>query len=61
MKTWQEATDNYKELGEFIVEAHNPSSPLSYYFQDLKTEAEKPENDRIRQGIVELLKIVNAD
>src|SRR3989338_5447333 len=53
MNTWQANNDIYKTLGEFIIDAANKNSSLSHYFEQLKTEAEKPENDRIYYALEE--------
>lgn len=56
MDDWKNDTNIHQTLGELIIEAHDSKSALSSYFQDLKTTAEKPENDRIRIAIVEAMK-----
>ncbi|EKD54967.1 MAG: LysM protein [uncultured bacterium] len=58
MNTWQSNPMIYQDLGNFIVKAENPDSSLSTYFQRIKTEALKPENDRIHyvlQGVINIL------
>lgn len=61
MQTWVDNTNVYQVLGELIIEGNNLNSPFSHYFQDLKIEAEKPENDRIRLGLEKAMKIVNEN
>lgn len=39
-------------IGNFIIESFDPNSALSTLFLDLKTDALKPENDRIRNDLV---------
>jgi hypothetical protein len=56
MDTWINNSNIYQTLGELIIEANDPNSPFSRYFQDRKREAAKPENDRIRLGLEKAMK-----
>jgi hypothetical protein len=56
LKTWKANPNKYQQLGELIVEANNKESNFSRYFQTLKIEAEKPEHDRTRRALEELIK-----
>lgn len=61
MKTWQENSNIYQDLGNLIIEASDPKSSFAMYFQQLKAEALKKENDRIRYALEGVLKIINSD
>lgn len=61
MDTWKNNSNVYQIFGKLIIEANNLNSPFSRYFQDLKIEATKPENDRIRIGLEKAMKIVNVN
>lgn len=56
LDTWKISADKYQRLGELIVDANNPNSNFSRYFRTLKVEAEKPEHDRTRRALEELIK-----
>lgn len=58
-QTWQKNPGIYQTLGEFILEAHNPQSPLSIYFERLKTEILNPANDRIYYALQGAIKETN--
>lgn len=60
METWKNESGTYQMLGEFIIDASNPKSSLSIYFQQLKEEALKKENDRIYYALEGTLKIINS-
>lgn len=58
MDTWISNPDTYRTLGELIIEANDKQSSFSHYFQRIREEALKPENDRIYyalEGAMELL------
>lgn len=58
LETWQQNSEIYQTLGQLIIDAKNSNSNFSRYFQDLKRDATKPENDRIRNGLDEVRKII---
>ncbi len=57
--SWIENPTIYQAAGEFIIESMNTNSSFSHYFTDLKTEALKPQNDRIYRGLETALAIIN--
>lgn len=58
---WEGDGNIYQTVGELIIEANNLNSPFSRYFQDIKSDAAKPENDRINRGLEEAIKIINSN
>lgn len=50
--------DNDLMIGQYIIDAQNPSSELSQFFIQLKEIALKSENDRIRFGIFGAMEII---
>ncbi len=59
--TWKNRDHVYKEFGDLILDAANPNSSLSQYFHLLKTEASKPENDRIARALEFSLNLLNEN
>jgi hypothetical protein len=53
--SWSKNPNIYQELGELMIESQMAESGISHYFQAIKAETEKPENDRIRRGLEEAL------
>lgn len=58
---WRKDDDTYKKLGELILAATSPDSAFSRYFQTLKTEASKPEKDRVFDILGKVVKIINGE
>ena len=58
--SWGKYT-NYQQFGQFVLAANDPSSPLSLYFQALKADALKPENDRIRYALEGVMDVLNQN
>ncbi len=58
-QSWESNPDLYKDLARLILDASNPDSAYSKYFQRLKIEASKPENDRINRALTEALQHTN--
>lgn len=54
---WEKNPEGYKLLAQFINEAKLSSTAFSHYFANLKTEAEKIDNNRVYQLIDQVLKI----
>lgn len=48
-------------LGNYIIDAKNPTSMLSQYFEWLKVQALKPENDRIYAGLKAVMEMLSND
>ncbi len=58
LKTWNENSQISKKIGELIIAANDPTSSFSKYFQVIKTEASKPENDRVRHALLGVIKLL---
>jgi hypothetical protein len=61
VNSWKKNPDIYKQLGNFIIDAKNPSSLLSQYFSDVKADSLILKNDRIHRGLEEAMKIMNKN
>lgn len=48
-------------LGNLIIDSQNPVSEFSKYFQEVKMDALKPENDRVNHEIEIAMKILQGD
>jgi hypothetical protein len=58
-QVWDKNNKAYVNFGKFIIDSSNPDSALSQYFQTLKNEASKKDNDRIYATFREGLKLYN--
>lgn len=56
---WQTNPTLYKVIGDFFMESTDPSSAISRYFQAIKSDTQKQENDRIYRGLEEALKAIS--
>lgn len=58
--TWQENGDFYKAMGDLMIDAHDPRSAFSQYFQSIQNDALKPENDRVYRALEKTIEILNS-
>ncbi len=52
---WTTNHEIYIELGKLIIDSLHTNSPIAAYFTQLKAEALKPENDKVRYDIEQML------
>jgi len=55
---WITNENLYRQLGDMILESRKSDSAISLYFRNLKNDVTKPENDRIRYVLTEVIKIL---
>lgn len=51
MYGWNVNPDNYRQVGNFILDAQNDTSPFSNYFHTLRDATRDPQNDRVLQAL----------